>query len=140
MRGFDRRVVLLGILAGLIGGCATNEAQNPSTPPLVANQTAAFGRESWLLVDTKHDKLMVMRGERPVQVFDQIAVGSSGAGLKSRRGDNKTPLGVFRVGWVNDHSKFKKFILVYQIFEFFSLLKIIRFSIHFTFPWLSCCS
>ncbi|MBE2294083.1 MAG: L,D-transpeptidase [Phycisphaerales bacterium] len=111
MWGFDRRIVLLGILAWLVGGCATNEAQNPSTPPLVTNRTAAASnRESWLLVDTKRDQLMLMRGEQPIKVFDQIALGSSGAGLKSRRGDNKTPLGVFRVGWVNDHSKFKKFI------------------------------
>jgi hypothetical protein len=40
----------------------------------------------------------------------KVALGSSGAGLKFARGDNKTPLGVFRVGWINDHSRFKKFI------------------------------
>ncbi len=61
-------------------------------------------------MDTKADRLVIMRGEQPVQVFHQVALGSSGAGLKFRRGDNKTPLGVFRVGWINDHSRFKKFI------------------------------
>mgnify|MGYP003396374948 FL=1 len=51
-----------------------------------------------------------MQGNRPVEVFRWIALGSSGAGIKSGRGDNKTPTGVFRVGWVNDNSRFKTFI------------------------------
>ena len=51
-----------------------------------------------------------MNGDRPVESFRQIALGSSGAGIKFKRGDNKTPLGVFRVGWINDHSRFKTFI------------------------------
>ena len=67
-------------------------------------------REPWLLVDTRKDTLLLMQGNQPVKTFPQIALGSSGAGIKSRRGDNKTPLGVFRVGWINDSSRFKTFI------------------------------
>lgn len=67
-------------------------------------------REPWLLVDTQTDQLKIMQGNRPVEVFHQVALGSSGAGLKYRRGDNKTPVGVFRVGWINDHSRFQRFI------------------------------
>ncbi|HRW64563.1 MAG TPA: L,D-transpeptidase [Candidatus Competibacter sp.] len=81
----------------------------PPMPPLTPSR-ATVPNEPWLLVDTKADNLMVMRGQQPVRVFHQVALGSSGAGLKFRRGDNKTPLGVFRVGWINDHSRFKKFI------------------------------
>ncbi|MGB5063029.1 MAG: L,D-transpeptidase [Candidatus Competibacter sp.] len=110
MRVFNRQVILLGVLAWLIGGCTTNEVQTPPTPPPLAPNRATVPNEPWLLVDTKADRLVIMRGEQPVQVFHQVALGSSGAGLKFRRGDNKTPLGVFRVGWINDHSRFKKFI------------------------------
>lgn len=62
------------------------------------------------MVDTKRDALILMQGARPVKTFSRIAVGSSGVGVKAGRGDNKTPLGVFRVGWINDNSRFKRFI------------------------------
>lgn len=107
---FNRQIIFLGILTGLLGGCATNEVQTPPPAPLLTPSRATVPNEPWLLVDTKADNLVIMRGQRPVQVFHQVALGSSGAGLKFRRGDNKTPLGVFRVGWINDHSRFKKFI------------------------------
>lgn len=110
MRLFNRQIIFLGILVGLLGGCATNEVQTPPPAPLLTPSRATVPSEPWLLVDTKADNLVIMRGQQPVQVFHQVALGSSGAGLKFRRGDNKTPLGVFRVGWINDHSRFKKFI------------------------------
>lgn len=105
-----QRIMFMGMLAGLSGGCAPNIVEEREPPrPLTTVHDPAL-REPWLLIDTKADKLMVMRDHQPLEVFHQIAVGSSGAGFKYRRGDNKTPLGVFRVGWVNDHSRFKKFI------------------------------
>jgi murein L,D-transpeptidase YafK len=103
---FGKRVISLGVLTWLTSACAPNA---PQTVPLLANQIDAL-REPWLLVDTKSDTLSIMQGQRPVKVFHQIAVGSSGAGIKYRRGDNKTPTGVFRVGWINDQSRFKTFI------------------------------
>jgi murein L,D-transpeptidase YafK len=106
---FGKRVVLVGVLAGLMGACAPNSIDT-NQPPLMDASRGAARNEPWLLVDTKADKLMVMQGDRPVKVFEQIALGSSGAGVKFRRGDNKTPLGVFRVGWINDNSRFKTFI------------------------------
>ncbi len=110
IRLFNRQIIFVGILAGLLGGCAMNEVQTPPPAPLLAPSRATVPNEPWLLVDTKADNLVIMRGQQPVRVFHQVALGSSGAGLKFRRGDNKTPLGVFRVGWINDHSRFKKFI------------------------------
>lgn len=109
MRTFGERIVVLGILAWLSSACAPNSIQEPAQPPLAANRTVAPDG-SWLLVDTKTDTLSIMQGNRPVEVFRKIALGSSGAGVKFRRGDNKTPTGVFRVGWVNDNSRFKTFI------------------------------
>jgi murein L,D-transpeptidase YafK len=105
-----KQVMLLGVLACLISACAPSTVQENQQPYLLTTIHEPALREPWLLIDTKADKLMVMRDTQPIEVFHQIAVGSSGAGFKYRRGDNKTPLGVFRVGWINDHSRFKKFI------------------------------
>jgi murein L,D-transpeptidase YafK len=103
---FGKRLVFLGMLTWLTSACAPNDLQN--APPRLADQIAPH--EPWLLVDTRADTLSVMRGGQPVKVFRPIAVGSSGVGIKHRRGDNKTPTGVFRVGWINDQSRFKTFI------------------------------
>ena len=109
MWDFGKRLILMGSFAGLLSACAPNAVDTAIPPPVAANNASAPSG-SWLLVDTKADALIVMNGDRPVESFRQIALGSSGAGIKFKRGDNKTPLGVFRVGWINDHSRFKTFI------------------------------
>ena len=103
---FGKRAIVLGLLAWL-SACALNDPQE-SAPSLLASQTAPPG--PWLLVDTKADTLSIMQGQKPIKVFRPIALGSSGAGVKSGRGDNRTPTGVFRIGWINDQSRFKTFI------------------------------
>lgn len=95
------------VAVGCMAGCAQVAVEK--APPLATIPTSP-PQEPWILVDTKSDQLKLMHGEQPLQVFDKVAFGSSGAGLKQQRGDNKTPTGVFRVGWVNDSSKFKRFI------------------------------
>ncbi len=108
MRNFSARTIFIGGLAWLVCACAPN-----SIEPTTGLPPAGYGgapREPWLLVDTRKDMLLVMQGDQQLKAFPQVAFGSSGVGVKSRRGDNKTPLGVFRVGWINDHSRFKTFI------------------------------
>ena len=63
----------------------------------------------WVLVDTTAHRLLVMQGERAVAVFDHIAIGRGGVTLDKHSGDNKTPLGVFHVGWINRKSKYHLF-------------------------------
>lgn len=101
-----RHSLFWGVLTGYLGGCSTTV--EPPPPETLTTISPRSG--TWLLIDTKADTLSVMHGERPTKVFKGIAMGSSGAGIKARRGDNKTPLGTFRVGWFNDQSKFKRFI------------------------------
>ena len=100
------RMGLVGVLLGVLGACTSNEVG----PPAPLEGFGPGAAEPWLLVDTKRDSLVIMQGNKPVKTFSQLAFGSSGVGVKSNRGDNKTPLGVFRVGWINDHSRFKRFI------------------------------
>lgn len=109
-RNFFRLLFLTG-LAGLLGACAMSGGQNQATaPPLTTPQWNRGAQDPWVLVDTRANSLSIMHGQKPIRVFRPIAVGTSGAGLKYRRGDNKTPTGVFRVGWINDRSKFNTFI------------------------------
>ncbi|MEZ5593074.1 MAG: L,D-transpeptidase [Gammaproteobacteria bacterium] len=78
--------------------------------------------QPWLLVDTKAEKVIVFGAEGPLDVFDNIALGVRGAGLKQRRGDELTPLGSFQVGWFNRASRFDLFIgLNYPNLEYATL-------------------
>ncbi len=65
--------------------------------------------EVWILVDTEKLNMEIKKGDKTVAVLNNIAIGRNGAGVKYRRGDDVTPLGSFRIGWINDHSSFRKF-------------------------------
>lgn len=68
------------------------------------------GSESiWILIETKSHLLHVMAGEEEKEVFGGIAIGRKGAGLEKARNDDKTPIGEYRIGWVNENSKFRRF-------------------------------
>ncbi len=70
----------------------------------------SFASESvWLLVDTNALKIEVKKGEQTVDIIEGIAIGQSGAGQKAHRGDNITPYGEYRIGWVGQKSTFHKF-------------------------------
>jgi murein L,D-transpeptidase YafK len=63
----------------------------------------------WLLIDTKKQQLEVKRGNETLKVFSNIAIGRNGAGFKNRRGDDITPIGEYKIGWVNEQSQFHVF-------------------------------
>lgn len=73
------------------------------------NTAQANDREVWLLVETQPHVLKVMEGNQPREVFQRIAIGRNGVGFDKRRGDDKTPLGSYRIGWVNEKSRFGSF-------------------------------
>ena len=76
---------------------------------LAAFQIKAAEDEVWLLIDTKAKVLNVMQGSNIRAVYKNIAIGRNGADKNRVKGDNKTPLGIYRIGWVNNQSKFYKF-------------------------------
>lgn len=106
-------VFWLGIF-GFLAGCAKPDIQQPETPivstPLETPSSLDVPQEPWILVDTHAETLSLMNGERTMEVFDNIAIGSHGAGTKRWSGDGVTPLGKFRVGWINDKSRFNLFM------------------------------
>jgi murein L,D-transpeptidase YafK len=63
----------------------------------------------WLLVDTKALTIEIKKGEQTLENLNDIAIGQGGAGFKSHRGDNVTPFGNYRIGWVAEKSSFRKF-------------------------------
>ncbi len=67
------------------------------------------GEDVWLLVDTQTQSMEVRKGDKTVAVLENIAIGRNGAGEKNHRGDDITPLGNYRIGWINEKSAFRKF-------------------------------
>jgi len=63
----------------------------------------------WLLIDTENLNLKIKKGATTLAVMNNISIGRSGAGIKLHRGDDITPLGTYRIGWINNKSKFYKF-------------------------------
>lgn len=77
---------------------------------LVSGTVCAEGGEDvWLLVETEPRVLKVMQGDQELDVFPRVAIGRRGADFEKARGDKKTPLGEYRIGWVNGQSKFHLF-------------------------------
>lgn len=64
----------------------------------------------WILVDTKAQTLDVFHGDKHILGFKRVAIGSKGAAVNRRRGDNKTPIGRYRVTRLDSASKFRFFI------------------------------
>ncbi len=90
-----RKLLLVWFLFCL--GCGGSAGAEDSEPP-------------WVLVDTEKLTLSLMRGERPELVMEDIAIGRNGTTRAKRRGDNRTPLGEFRIAWINWDSRFHRFI------------------------------
>lgn len=66
--------------------------------------------EDCLLIDTKKEILSVFKKGNAIAEFKNIAFGSSGSGIKEKRGDNITPVGKFNIGWITKKTRFKLFI------------------------------
>lgn len=66
-------------------------------------------QDVWIVVDTQKLNMEVKKGDKTVAILNNIAIGRSGSGLKLHRGDDITPLGNFRIGWINQKSNFHKF-------------------------------
>jgi murein L,D-transpeptidase YafK len=73
--------------------------------------TAACASDAiWLLVDTKALSLSVNQGDKTLEVLHNIAIGKRGSGFKRRIGDEITPLGDYKIGWIDTRSAFHLFM------------------------------
>jgi len=112
MRHLVRLAALLLCLAGasLATAATLTGTDNglPGAPGPGAHNVPAG--QYWVLVDTSAYRLEVFNGAERVLAFDNIAVGRGGVGIDRERGDSRTPLGEFRVLWVNMESQFHRFL------------------------------
>ena len=76
---------------------------------LLAAVPASAQESPWILVDTRTQVLSVMQDGREVDRFEHLAIGRGGASELRRKGDGSTPLGTFRVAWINEDSPFRRF-------------------------------
>ncbi len=63
----------------------------------------------WILVDIEKSKLYVMKNKKPAVIFHNISIGRNGPTYSKIRNDEKTPLGRYKVKWVNKYSRYKLF-------------------------------
>jgi|GEM_PF-302253 len=76
--------------------------------PLAGHGASASG--VWLRVDTEDATLTVMKGDKPQEVFRDIAIGRYGKTYFKKRGDHKTPLGRFTIAWIPGKSQYHRFL------------------------------
>ncbi len=63
-----------------------------------------------IFIDTDKRTLEVLQGDRVLATFNEIAIGRFGKTYFRTRGDNKTPLGNFRIGWIGKESRYYRFL------------------------------
>lgn len=71
--------------------------------------TVANDNQYNLIISKKEQALRVMQGERLVRQF-KISYGKGGKGTKSTVGDNKTPLGIYKITKVKASGRFHYFM------------------------------
>lgn len=62
-----------------------------------------------ILIDTADQTLTIVAEGEVQHVFENISVGRGGTSLNRLEGDGSTPLGEFRIAWVNKKSRYHRF-------------------------------
>ena len=75
---------------------------------LVATPVSADGIR--LVVDTDQATLTVLENGAVLQEFNNIAIGRFGTTRYKKKGDNRTPLGNFRIGWITRQTRYHRFM------------------------------
>ena len=73
-----------------------------TSSPVLAGEIRVF-------IDTESDTLQVLNGDTVIKSYENIAIGRYGKTYFKVRGDNKTPLGKFRIGWTNGNTHYHRF-------------------------------
>lgn len=69
----------------------------------------AMAGTAWVLVDTSKDTVSVLRAGHTVLELKGAAFGRGGIGKIRMQGDGRTPLGNFRIAWIDRRSPFHLF-------------------------------
>ncbi|CAK0740053.1 YkuD domain-containing protein [Gammaproteobacteria bacterium] len=71
--------------------------------------TVWANEDRWIQIDTTAHTLSVFKGESLDRTYPRVALGRSGAANERQRGDGVTPIGEFRIAWINRSSPFDVF-------------------------------
>jgi lipoprotein-anchoring transpeptidase ErfK/SrfK len=63
-----------------------------------------------VIVDTLAGTLSVVNEERVLGTFGGISIGRYGVSHDKQRGDNRTPLGTFTIGWISENTRYHRFL------------------------------
>ncbi len=77
---------------------------------LVLVSTSQVRAEPWVLVDSKARTVVVMDGDQELERFEKAALSTRGPGVKLREGDEKTPVGSFRITDIRSSNRYGMFI------------------------------
>lgn len=66
-------------------------------------------RGTWIHIDTEKSKLYVMKNNKISLVFHNISFGRNGPSYTKIRNDEKTPIGRYKVMWINRKSQYRLF-------------------------------
>jgi murein L,D-transpeptidase YafK len=70
---------------------------------------AAQGNDTWILVNTGNLTLTVLEGSTVRRTYKKISIGRAGTTTDKKQGDNKTPLGEFRLVRIAPKTLFHRF-------------------------------
>jgi murein L,D-transpeptidase YafK len=65
--------------------------------------------EAWILIDTEKLELQVKQSDITLVKFSNISIGRNGSGIKQKKGDDITPLGHYKISWINRKSRYHLF-------------------------------
>lgn len=97
---------------------AAMPAMVPQTPRLLLGVVLLLmsmaaplsAEEVRVLVDTDSRVLQVLKGARVLAHFEDVAIGRYGKSYFRSKGDNRTPLGKFRIGWITSRTRYHLFM------------------------------
>ncbi|MGC9128453.1 MAG: L,D-transpeptidase family protein [Acidithiobacillus sp.] len=79
--------------------------------PTVSVQPAPVPQEVHIVVDTRDRQLRIYKGESLLETFP-VAIGFNGAAPRRTRGDDITPVGHYRIGYVRFGTRYGPFMLL----------------------------
>jgi len=70
---------------------------------------SADSNAHFIYINTTQQTLSVIQNGKAAIVFENISIGKGGASKLRKRGDSKTPLGEFKITWINESSRYRLF-------------------------------
>ena len=70
----------------------------------------SINAEGYQVIVHKNNKELILKKSNEIIKKYHVATGKGGKGTKRKRGDNKTPLGVYRISKLNKSNRFHYFI------------------------------